>query len=52
MMVGKISQKSHLKLTSQMPENGVVFSDGIAADFLEFNSGIIAEIGTAEKKIY
>jgi hypothetical protein len=33
-----------------MPEHGIIFSDGIEADYLEFNSGIIAEIGIAEKK--
>jgi hypothetical protein len=33
-----------------MPENGVIFSDGIEADYLEFNSGIVATLGIAEKK--
>lgn len=47
---GKISHQSQLTLTSQMPENGVIFSDGMEADFLEFNSGIVAELGIAEKK--
>ena len=28
-----------LVVTSQMPQNGVVFSDGIETDYLEFNSG-------------
>ena len=35
---------------SLMPENGVVFSDGIEADFLEFNSGTEARIGVAERR--
>jgi NAD kinase len=47
---GKIHHQSPLTLTSQMPENGVIFSDGMEADFLEFNSGIVAELGIAEKK--
>ena len=50
MVTGKINRLSHLTLTSQMPEHGIIFSDGIEADYLEFNSGIIAEIGIAEKK--
>lgn len=33
-----------------MPEHGVIFSDGIEADYLEFNSGSVAELGMAEKK--
>ena len=33
-----------------MPENGVIFSDGIQEDFLEFNSGAVAEISAADKK--
>jgi hypothetical protein len=33
-----------------MPENGVIFSDGIEADFLEFNSSTCAVTNAAEKK--
>jgi hypothetical protein len=33
-----------------MPENGVIFSDGIESDYLQFNSGIEAAITVAEKK--
>lgn len=47
---GKITAKKPLKLVSQMPENGVIFSDGIEKDFLEFNSGTLALISVAEKK--
>jgi hypothetical protein len=32
-----------------MPENGVVFSDGIEVDYLDFNSGMTATIGVAER---
>ncbi len=39
-----------MNIVSQMPGNGVIFSDGIEADFLEFNSGTRAVITTAEKK--
>jgi len=35
-----------------MPENGVIFSDGIEHDYLQFNSGIEATITVAEKKGY
>jgi len=33
-----------------MAGNGVIFSDGIEKDFLEFNSGTQAVIGSAERK--
>jgi hypothetical protein len=33
-----------------MAENGVIFSDGIEADFLEFNAGSRATIGIAERQ--
>lgn len=47
---GSIWGKQPLKLTSLMPENGVIFSDGIEKDFLEFNSGTLATIEVAERK--
>jgi hypothetical protein len=33
-----------------MPEGGVIFSDGVEADFLTFNAGATATIGLAHKK--
>jgi NAD kinase len=47
---GKITEKDPMKLISKMPENGVIFSDGIEADYLDFNSGTQAVIGIAERK--
>ena len=47
---GLISPKKKLVLESFMPTNGVIFSDGIEADFLHFNSGSIAEIGIAKER--
>ena len=41
---GRVDRLMPLKLVSLMPENGVIFSDGIEADFLEFNSGTEAAI--------
>jgi NAD kinase len=46
---GRITSKEPLVLVSQMPEQGVVFSDGIEHDFLEFRSGTRATISLAEK---
>ncbi len=47
---GRLEAPAKLTLVSQMPENGVIFSDGIEADFLEFNSGVRADIGVADKR--
>ena len=35
-----------------MPQNGVIFSDGIEEDYLAFNSGAVARIALAEKKVH
>ena len=50
LVFGSVSHKTPLILESQMAENGVIFSDGIEKDFLEFNSGTRATIGVAERK--
>ena len=50
MVFGELTAEKPMKLVSQMPENGVIFSDGIEQDHLEFNSGTQALITVAEKK--
>lgn len=50
LVFGQIGSKQPLRITSQMPEDGVIFSDGVESDFLEFNSGVEAVISLAEKK--
>jgi len=49
LVFGRITAKQPLHIESLMPERGVIFSDGIEADFLEFNSGSRAEIRIADK---
>jgi hypothetical protein len=46
---GKLEPGQELVITSQMPDNGVIFSDGIESDYLAFNSGFIARVGLAER---
>jgi NAD kinase len=48
---GKIGPGETLEVISQMPQQGVIFSDGIESDFLQFNSGAIASVAIAEKKV-
>lgn len=50
LVAGLITHHNNLKLESYMPTNGIIFSDGIESDFLNFNSGAIVTIGTAKEK--
>lgn len=52
LVFGKITRNTPLRITSQMPENGVIFSDGIESDYLQFNSGIEATVTLSEKRGY
>ena len=47
---GKITSHNPLVIVSQMPEHGVIFSDGLEQDFLEFRSGARAMIAIAERR--
>lgn len=49
-VVGSIEPRLPLRLESQMPTGGVIFSDGVESDHLDFNSGTIADIHVAEEK--
>jgi NAD kinase len=50
LVFGRVNAETPLILESRMAENGVIFSDGIEKDFLDFNSGTQAVIGIAERK--
>jgi NAD kinase len=50
LVYGQVTRSETLRVRSLMPENGVIFSDGIEADRLEFNSGTEAEIAIAERQ--
>ena len=47
---GILTEHRKLIIESFMPDNGLIFSDGIEADFLNFNSGAIATIGISKEK--
>jgi NAD kinase len=49
LICGRTGKESPLVVRSLMPENGVIFSDGIESDFLEFNSGVTATVSVAER---
>lgn len=50
LVFGQITPSQPLVIESQMGENGVIFSDGIEHDFMEFNSGTQATVQLAARK--
>ena len=48
---GVVEAGEQLVVSSQMPQNGVIFSDGIESDYLAFNSGAVAHIGIAPETL-
>ncbi|MDB5268344.1 MAG: NrtR-regulated hypothetical OrfY [Hymenobacter sp.] len=47
LVAGRVRPGQPLQLESLMPAGGVIFSDGVEADFLRFNAGAVATIGPA-----
>lgn len=52
LVYGVITKEQPLVIASQMAENGVIFSDGIEADFLGFNAGLTATVRVADRKAH
>jgi NAD kinase len=50
LVTGILESGRELVLESLMPSGGVVFSDGMEADFLQFNSGAMATVRAAEQR--
>lgn len=50
LVFGRVDAEHRLTLRSFMPESGVIFSDGIEADYVSFNSGVEASIGVAKRR--
>jgi NAD kinase len=47
--IGRVDNKHPLSVTSYMPTNGVIFSDGMESDAIEFNAGTRLSIDLAKK---
>ncbi len=47
---GRLAERDSFRILSQMPENGVVFSDGMEKDAVEFNAGTEVLIDIAPKR--
>jgi NAD kinase len=50
LVAGMLEQNDELVIESMMPEGGVIFSDGVESDFLQFNAGVIARVHSAQQK--
>jgi NAD kinase len=50
LVFGQVTRTTPLVVVSQMAESGVIFSDGIEQDYLEFNSGTQATITVADEQ--
>jgi hypothetical protein len=50
LVCGYVTPDVPLVIHSEMPEGGVIFSDGVESDFLTFNSGATVTISMAHKK--
>ena len=49
-VAGLLKEGEELQLESLMPAGGVIFSDGMESDFLQFDSGAIAHVKAAEQR--
>ena len=50
LVAGRITTRDSVTIVSEMAEHGVIFSDGIEGDFLEFNAGTRATISVADRQ--
>jgi NAD kinase len=50
LVAGRIDGDTSMAIASEMAEHGVIFSDGVEADFLEFNAGTRATISIADRQ--
>ena len=51
-VAGLIEPEQEILLESLMPSGGVVFSDGIESDHLDFNAGTLADVRTAAQQAF
>ena len=50
LVFGHVTAAVPLRLRSRMPDHGVIFSDGMEADYLRFTAGMEATIGIADRR--
>jgi NAD kinase len=47
---GLLEASEELQMESRMPDGGVIFSDGVEADAVAFNSGAVATVRTSDRQ--
>lgn len=52
LVAGMLQSEDQLILESLMPTGGAIFSDGVEADFLQFNSGARASVRASEQRAH
>jgi len=50
LVYGSVTVEEPLRLRSRMPENGVIFSDGMESDYLRFTAGLEAVVTIAQER--
>lgn len=50
LIYGEVTQATKMTVSSLMAGDGVIFSDGMVNDFIEFNSGAIASLQMSSQK--
>lgn len=48
---GKVTERETLEVVSRMPQQGIIFSDGMETDFIKFDSGMRAVIRVADRTV-
>lgn len=50
LVYGRVEEGQPLRVRSRMPDNGIIFSDGMEADYLQFTAGMEASIAPSRTK--
>ena len=50
LVAGLLPEGDEMVIESLQPSNGVIFSDGVEQDFLEFNSGMVARVRVSSRR--
>ena len=49
LVYGRVEEDETLRLVSNMPEKGIIFSDGVLEDGIEFSAGMEVTVEVADR---